>query len=156
MIGASERRKLVASEHADQRSLAKRLANIGRIDSWNAVKRVASRTAIEIHPERWFVSSERFALSSQHLAEIFARPLTIPHGKNDGVTLSHHVRDADNTVLGIHTDDVPDHVLPVGDAVFLAIRGEPDEDDAHRASDIFRERPFQQASKSFERRSPID
>ena len=75
LANRSHRFALVAAEQADQRSLAERLANIGRIDSWNAVKRVASRTAIEIHPERWFLLPERFALSSKHLAEIFARPL---------------------------------------------------------------------------------
>src|ERR1051325_1704135 len=140
MIGTSERRKLVAAEHPDQRNLAERLANIGRIDSRNAVKRVAARTAIKIHPERGFLRTERFALASQHLPEIFARPLTVAHGKNHRVTLSDLVCHADNTFFGIHADDVPDDVLSVGDAVFLAIGGEPDKDDAHRASDVLGER----------------
>ena len=54
VVLASQRRKLITPECAEQRKVAQRLLNVGGIDAGHSIERVAARAAVKIEAESGF------------------------------------------------------------------------------------------------------
>src|SRR5207244_6436065 len=82
VVRSSEGRELVASEHADERKLAQSLANIGGIDSGDAIERATAGATIEITAKRRLFAAQLVDLSPEHLVQVLPRPLSVTKSKN--------------------------------------------------------------------------
>src|SRR5262245_45633499 len=115
MILCSQRRELIAAECADQRKVAQRLPNVGRVDPGHSIERVAPRAAVKIETERGFSALYIPSLPLKHLIQIVTRSLTIAQGKDHRLPFSHLVSNAHNPLLRIQSNDVTHEILPGGD-----------------------------------------